>query len=93
MNVIVVQVLVLCAVIVADGFTVIVTVNALPSKQVPDAGVTLYVAVTCAAVVLFSVLVTVAVPVPPDAPPVRPTPKVGAAHLYVVPVGIVPVGV
>jgi hypothetical protein len=80
-NATVVQVLVLCAVIVAAGFTVMVTVNTVPSKQAPDAGVTLYVAVTCAAVVLPSVLVTVAVPVPPDAPPVRPVPNVGAAHV------------
>ena len=58
-----------------------VTVNTVPSKQLPDVGVTLYVAVTAAAVVLVSVLVTVAVPVPPDAPPVRPVPNVGVAHL------------
>ena len=44
-------------------------------------------------VVLVSVLVTVAVPVLPDAPPVVPVPKVGVDHLYVVPAGMTPVGV
>ena len=44
-------------------------------------------------VVLVSVLVTVAVPVLPDTPPVVPVPSVGAAHLYVVPAGMTPVGV
>ena len=35
-----VQLLVLCAAIVATGLTVIVTVNTVPSKQLPDVGVT-----------------------------------------------------
>ena len=89
----VVQVLVLCDGILAAGFTVIVTVNTAPFVHVPDVGVTLKVAVVGFTVVLVSVLVTVAVPVLPDAPPVVPVPNVGVAHLYVVPVGIVPVGV
>ena len=42
MNPIVVQLLVLCGdVIVAAGFTVIVTLNGVPNKQVPDVGVTI----------------------------------------------------
>ena len=79
MNGTVVQLDVLCAGIVAIGFTVIVTVNTVPNKQLPEVGVTTYVAVTADAVVFVSVLVTVAVPVP-DAPPVRPVPSIGAAH-------------
>jgi hypothetical protein len=93
LNPIVVQLLVLCGdVIFAAGFTVIVTVNGAPNKQVPEAGVTLKVAVVGLTVVLVSVLVTVAVPVP-DTPPVVPVPSVGVAHLYVVPAGMTPVGV
>ena len=42
--------------------------------------------------VLVSVLVIVLLPLP-EAPPVRPAPSVGVLHVYVVPVGIVPVGV
>ena len=92
MNGTVVQLDVLCAGIVAIGFTVIVTVNTVPNKQLPEVGVTTYVAVTADAVVFVSVLVTVAVPVP-DAPPESAGSNVGAAHEYVVPAGIVPVGV
>jgi hypothetical protein len=71
---------------------VAVTVNTLPLVQAPDVGVTPKVAVTGAAVVLVSVLVIVDAPVP-DAPPVRPVPLAGTAHAYVVPPGMVPVGV
>ena len=93
MNPIVVQLLVLCGdVIVAAGFTVIVTVNTVPFVQLPEVGVTIYVAVAGLTVVLVSVLVTVAVPAP-DAPPVMPLPRVGVPHAYVVPDGITPVGV
>ena len=86
----VVQVDVLCAVIVACGLTVTVTVNIDPI-QVPVVGVTLYVAVNAPAVVLLSVPFTVLWP-DDDAPPVKPLP-VGALHAYVVLLGIVPVGV
>ena len=60
------------------ALTVTVTVKVLP-VQLPDVGVTLYVAVTDAAVVLVSVPVTIALPVP-DTPPVRPVPIAGAAQ-------------
>jgi hypothetical protein len=58
--------------------------------QLPDVGVTLYVAVTAPEVLLVKVPV-IALP-EPDAPPVRPEPIVGLFHAYVVPLGIVPVG-
>ena len=57
---------------------VTVTVNGVPVQN-PNEGVTLYVAVIAAAVVLVSVPVTLVLPVP-DTPPVRPVPSVGTAH-------------
>ena len=87
------HVVVLWAARLGTGSTVTVTVKTVPVVQLPDVGVTLYVAVDTDVVVLVRVLVTVAVPVPPEAPPVRPVPSIGLAHVYVVPVGIVPVGV
>jgi hypothetical protein len=86
----VVQVDVLCAVIVACGLTVTVTVNIDPI-QVPVVGVTLYVAVNAPAVVLLSVPFTVLC-ADADAPPVTPACTAGVAHAYVVPEAIVPVG-
>ena len=76
---------------IAAGLTVTVTVNGVPVHvPVADVGVTLYVAVTALAVVLLRLSATV-LPVP-DAPPVRPVPRVGVDHAYVVLAGIVPVG-
>jgi hypothetical protein len=72
------------------GFTVTVTVKVEPT-QLPNAtdpvGVTVYVAVTAALVVLVSVPPMLA-PLP-AAPPVKPAPA-GAPQLYVVPAGTMP---
>ena len=76
----------------AIGFTVTVTVNTLPLVHTPDAGVTLYVAVTAVAVVLVRLSFNTVLPVP-ELPPVSPVPSVGDDQAYVVPPGIVPVGV
>ena len=60
--------------IVATGFTVTLTVNTVPLQFVLLAvvGVTVYVAVAAADVVLASVPVSVALmPAAPDAPPVK----------------------
>ena len=62
----------------AAGLTVTVTVNTAPIHM-PDEGVILKVAVCDIDVVLVSVLVIVALPVP-DTPPVRPIPLVGVPH-------------
>ena len=75
---------------VAAGLITALTVNVEP-VQLPDVGVTLYTAVAAFAVVLVSVPFTSLWPVP-DAPPVMLAP-VGLLHAYVVPAGIVPVGV
>ena len=80
----------LCADIVAFGFTVIVTVNTVPVVHVPVVGVTLYVAVSATADALLSVPVRL-LPVP-DTPPLRSLASVAALHAYVVPAGITPVG-
>ena len=77
----VLHIVVPCADKLGTGSTVTVTVNAAPVVQLPDVGVTLYVAVAIEAVVLVSVLVTAGVPVLPDAPPVRPEPNVGDAQV------------
>jgi len=77
---------------IAAGFTVTVTVNTVPFVQLPEVGVTVYVAVVDTDRLLDSVLVTVPLP-DPDAPPVMPLPSVGVPHAYVVPDGITPVGV
>jgi len=87
----VLHVVVACELIVAAGFTTTLTVNAAP-VQMPELGVTLYTAVAAFAVVLVSVPVRVALPAAPEAPPVMFAPA-GVLHAYVVPVGIVPVGV
>jgi hypothetical protein len=72
--------------LVIDGFglTVTVTVNVLPA-QVPDVGVTVYVAVTAPDVVLINVPLILLWLVP-AAPPVNPVPD-GVLQLYVVPAG------
>ncbi len=72
---------VLCAaVMIAAGFTVTVTVK-VALLQVPggEVAVTLYVAVTAAAVVLLRTSASKLAPAP-DEPPVRPVPLVGAAQ-------------
>ena len=66
--------------------------NAVPNKQLPEVGVTVYVAVDTTDRLLDSVLVTVPL-LDPDEPPVMPEPSVGVPHEYVVPDGITPVGV
>jgi hypothetical protein len=73
------------------GFMVTVTVNVAPTQlpAAPDVGVTVYVAVTGALVLLVSVPVIDA-PLP-AAPPVKPTPA-GAPHAYVVPAGTMVTG-
>ena len=82
------QLVVLIGVITAVGFTVTVTVNVGP-VQLPDTGVTVYVAV-CVVFVGFvnkPLILTAVVPLtPPVIPPVTP----GALQLYVVPTGIIP---
>src|SRR5664280_386687 len=73
------------------GFTVTVTVNVAPTQlpnNTDDVGVTVYVAVTAAFVVLVSVPLMFAAPAP-AAPPVNPAPA-GAAQLYSVPAGTIP---
>src|SRR5690349_24476487 len=75
--------------LVTDGFglTVTVTVNALPG-QVPDVGVTVYVAVC--AVLVGLVNVPVIDDPDPATPPVIPPVTVGTPQLYVVPAGTIP---
>ena len=92
MNATLLHVLVVCDAMIAAGFTVTVTVNGVPVHvPVADVGVTLYVAVTALAVLLLRLSVRMLLAVP-DVPPVRPVPRVGAAHAYVVLAGIVPDG-
>ena len=76
------------ALITAVGFTVTVTVNVDP-VQLPDNGVTVYVAVCVVFVGLVNnpLILTAVVPLtPPVIPPVTP----GALQLYVVPTGMIP---
>ena len=82
----------LCAGKTGVGFTVTVTVNTVPFVQLPEVGVTIYVAVVDTDRLLDKLSLNILLPAP-DAPPVRPAPSVGVLHEYVVPVGIVPVGV
>ncbi len=70
------------------GLTVIVTVNAAPT-QLPDVGVTVYVAVWLVFVGLVRVPKMLAWLVP-AAPPVIPPVTTGAGHVYVVPAGTIP---
>jgi hypothetical protein len=93
-NGIVVQTLVLCADIVADGLMVTLSANTVPAVHPDEVGVTLYTAVTGLDVVFVSVADTLpgTPALEPDAPGENPVP-VGAAHVYVVPVGTIPVGV
>jgi hypothetical protein len=77
---------------IAAGSTVMVTVNGVPTQlPVEVVGVTLYVAVPVTDKVLPKSPVSVAPE--PETPPEMPVPIAGALHTYVVPVGIVPVGV
>jgi hypothetical protein len=82
-------VVVLIAVIVATGLSVMDSVNVAPVPQVVVVGVTIYVAVTAALVVLVNVPVIEATAEACVNPPVKPTP-VGADHVYVVPAGTMP---
>ena len=78
---------VLISVIVATGLIFTATVNDAPA-QLPDTGLTWYVAVTKLLVVFTNVPLILPALVP-DNPPVKPVP-VGADQLYVVPAGTVP---
>jgi hypothetical protein len=83
-----VQIAVLCDDCTGVGLTVTVTVNVLP-VQVPDVGVTVYVAVSAEVVLLANV------PFKLDCaeaatPPETPVAIAGMLHAYVVPDGIVP---
>jgi hypothetical protein len=69
------------------GFKVTVTVK-VPPVQVPETGVTVYVAVCTVLVVLFNVPVICKAPLP-VAPPENPDPD-GAGQLYVVLDGTIP---
>ena len=72
------------------GLTVTVTVNVGPTQlpnNIDEVGVTVYVAVTAALVVLVSVPLMFNAPAP-AAPPVNPAPA-GAAQLYSVPAGTI----
>ena len=73
---------------VGNGFTVTVTVNVLPA-QVPEVGVTVYVAVCAVTVAFVSVPLMLDAPLP-EAPPVIPPVTVGADQLYVVPARTTP---
>ena len=65
----------------ATGLTVTVTVNTVPVVQVPDVGVTLYVAVAATDKVLLLNRLPFRVVWPmPDAPPLRPEASMGADH-------------
>src|SRR5664280_69217 len=72
----------------ATGLTVTVTVKVAP-VQTPDNGVTVYVAVCGVLVGLVSVPLILAAAAP-AAPPVIAPVTAGAAQLYVVPAGTVP---
>ena len=71
-----------------DGFTVTVIVNGVPA-QLPEVGVTVYVAV-CAVFVGFVNVPVILVAAVPEAPPVNPPVTVGADQLYVVLAGTTP---
>src|SRR5215472_6415557 len=83
------QIVCVCAAMVGTGLTVTVTVKVEP-VQLPDVGVTVYVAVCAVLVGLVSVPVILAWLVP-AAPPVMPPVTVGADHVYVVPPGTISV--
>jgi len=74
-------------VIAGFGFTVTVTVKVTP-VQLPDVGVTVYVAVWTAFVGLVRVP-EILTPAPAN-PPVTPPVTAGAVQVYVVPVGTIP---
>ena len=86
------HIVVACETIFDTGLTVTVTVNTVPFVQLPEIGVTIYVAVVDTDRLLDKLSLNILLPAP-DAPPVRPAPSVGVLHEYIVPVGIVPVGV
>ena len=81
------QVVAIIFVMAGFGFTVTVTVNVDP-VQLPDVGVTVYVAVCAVLVGLVSVPVILAPD--PAAPPVRPPVTAGTPQVYVVPAGTIP---
>jgi hypothetical protein len=78
----------LIAVIAGRGFTVITTVNAVPT-QLPDVGVTMYVA-DCEEFVELVRVPFMAGALVPDAPPAIPPVTTGTDQLYVVPGGTTP---
>jgi hypothetical protein len=78
---------VVIGVIAGLGFTVTVTVKSVPA-QLPDFGVTVYMAVCAVLVVLVRVPLMFEASLPAS-PPVNPVPA-GADQLYVVPAGTIP---
>lgn len=81
------QIVAVITVIEGFGLTVTVTVNVGP-VQLPDVGVTVYIAACGEFVVFISAPLTDAAPLP-GAPPVKPDPD-GGDHVYVVPTGTIP---
>ena len=70
-----------CEVMLATGLIVTATVNGAPVVQLPDVGVTLYVAVAATDKVLLLNRLSFRVVWPmPDAPPLRPEASMGADH-------------
>ena len=90
MKALVLQIVAVCAGITGFGFTVTITVNVGP-LQVPDFGVTIYVAVNGALVLLVNVpeIEVKLLATNPAAPPVIPVSTVGAGQEYVVPAAII----
>ena len=88
LNSIPLQALVLIAVITAVELTVTVTVNVTP-VQLPDNGVTIYVAVCAILSELVNVPLTFSWPLAPE-PPLNPAVTPGDDQLYVVPAGTIP---
>lgn len=82
------QVIAVIAFTAAPGFNVIVIVNVEP-VQLPDNGVTIYVAVWVELVGFVRVAV-IFVAFVPDVPPVIPPVTAGADQLYNVPAGTIP---
>ena len=82
------QITAVMALIAGLGLTVTVIVNGVP-VQLPDLGVTEYVAVSGPLVLLVSVPLMLAAFVPAE-PPEIPASTVGADHVKVVPEGMIP---
>ena len=86
-NAVALQIVAVCAGISGFGFTVTTTVNVAPG-QLPDNGVTVYVAVCATFVILVNVPDIEDCPVP-VAPPVKPPVTTGKGQEYVVPAAMI----